>query len=77
MPTCSGDGECLYCPKYENEYIRHPKYACKYFCKPVKCSNFINCKTKRPLWEILCWGGECVICNLTDVSIPKHRPRTR
>ena len=77
MPTCAGDGECLYCPKYENEYIRNPKYKCKYFCKTVKCSNFINCKNKRPYCQIDCWDGICVNCELDKMTKPTYRPKTR
>lgn len=77
MQTCAGDGECLYCPEYENEFKKNPNYSCKYFCKPVRCGNWPKCKIKKPECEIECWDGVCVICKINEGYRKKFRPKTR
>ena len=71
---CIGDGECL---KITNgEYHRDKSYNCYYYCTPVKCPNYKECKKCLPQRELDCWEGE-VFFEKPSPNKSMARPCTR
>ena len=72
---CIGDGECL---KIRNgEYYRDKNYNCCYYCTPVKCPNYKECKNCIPQRELDCWDGHCVFCEVFLDKPSPNRPMAR
>ena len=59
---CIGDGECL--KIIHGEYYRDKSFNCCYYCNPVKCPNYKECKKCLPQRELDCWEGHCVLCEV-------------
>ena len=38
--------------------------TCEHNCQPIKCPNYILCKTIAPQWLFYCHGGMCMNCNI-------------
>ena len=76
---CIGDGECL--KIIHGEYYRDKSFNCCYYCNPVKCPNYKECKKCVPQRELDCWDGHCVCCEVfLDKPSPNRsmdRPCTR
>ncbi len=60
---CDGTGHCLKKGNKKNEYYQDKDITCEYNCNPIKCPNYLVCKTMEPLYSIqqheLC--VDCVI----------------
>jgi hypothetical protein len=59
---CTGLGLCLEI-EYDSENTEYrPQITCAHHCKPVKCYNYVFCKNKRPLIELLEYNDLCTMC---------------
>jgi hypothetical protein len=56
---CKGDGECLEQTGDElDTFIKKLDIICIHNCIPIKCKNYILCKSQFAEMYMSCWGGE-------------------
>jgi len=64
MPECDGSGICLRQSDSENNYEKDIEVKCNYNCEPIKCPNYLVCKSLNPQWLYYCHKEDlCTGCS--------------